>query len=221
MLPQRMQTFPQFPEGNAKVIVPYPRNEEGIYEVRGLDIGWSLIRQNSYLIAKGEGYMLTKVCLGSVRCLNPMCQLELVDIRPKINQKEIDTQCKQGCLECGYPLIHNTCNYRVHFRFLHDECHMYPGEKLGEDLHTHDVYEAKHLSDKAYHEFEQLVVSRPEVTPKALLVSSYHGSEIVPMHQINPSLQNLDCTAYLCRKVLKSNKMLASQDSSIEQLFTI
>ncbi|KAF7720345.1 hypothetical protein EC973_000580, partial [Apophysomyces ossiformis] len=109
----------------------------------------------------------------------------------------------------------------VHFRFLHDECHMYPREKLGEDLHTHNVYEAKHLSDKAYYKFEQLVVSRPEVTPKALLVGSYYGSEIVPVHQINPSLQNLDHTAYLHQKVLKSNKMLASQDLSIKQLFAI
>ncbi|KAG0174185.1 hypothetical protein DFQ28_008941 [Apophysomyces sp. BC1034] len=198
-----VQSFPLFPEGTARIEVPHPRKEDGSYDVKNINIGWCMLRQDGYPAAQG-GRMFTKKCAGSVRCLNPMCMLELVDIRPKLRQRDMDAKFKEGCNACGSPLIHNTCGARVHFLFHDDKYFMCSGKGEGGDRHSHGKYEAKHLSEQGREQLKNIVCTRPEATSKSLVVGLHQGVHITSVRDIDNDLcQNLDRTRYERRKILK------------------
>ncbi|KAF7727785.1 hypothetical protein EC973_007016 [Apophysomyces ossiformis] len=62
---------------------------------------------------------------------------------------------------------------------------------------------------------------RPDITPKGLVVGHYQGAYTTPVRDIDESLQNLDRTRYLRSKILKKHRLAGSQESSIEDLYSL
>jgi hypothetical protein len=215
-------SFPHFPDANANMVISSPVID-GQYDLRTMDIGWVMKTQN-YRLTDG-GRLYSKVCLGSVLCMDQDCLLKHVDQRPRSDIKLI---AAQRCQHCNGQVSHVQCKVRVRFLYENGECHMSHLLKKGKNdplttqSHTHKAYIPVHLPAESAKALENVVKTYPNEISKALVVGTPSGSGgIAPVRNIHPLLNNIERTRYERRKIAKSAGILNSMQTSIEDFLVL
>ena len=167
-LPERKNMFNQFPSGDyTDTIYPQRNSITGEFKIDEFTrIGWSMRNYNNHIATDGTTRLITKRCNGIVRCQTENCDMKGTALKPGSASLHTQNKCKKGCLSCKRPLIHIDCQYIAKFSFSGGKCSVEPGNRPGQNYHTHDSYINNKLNNNQKEQLMEHI--KAGVSPKEL-----------------------------------------------------